>query len=449
MDGFKRKIAQSLQVKISVWLSTIILIIAVPAVMFSFLTALHEANELQDDQLRQIAGLIDQNNLQMVDTSSIDENLDLDPDNRLIVQWLGTQWTYGSSEEEPQMLPGDLSDGMHTLTLNNEDWRMFVRTLRSGKRLAVCQQIAVRDEIMQDSALRTLMPFIAVIPVIIIFVGLLVRQMFKPVIQLSSDLYMRAENDLSPINNEKIPDEVRPFIDSVNCMFVRVKRSMDMQNRFVTDAAHELRSPLTALMIQADQLGSVAMSLEAKERLETLQQGMQRMHGLLNQLLTLARVQGQDSNHSVKISVQAVLRRVLEDLMPLAEAKNIDIGLVREADAMVMAPEVSLIILIRNIVDNAIKYSPQNGRIDINIFQTQNDVSIEVVDNGPGISSDNQERVFDPFYRVLGNDTIGSGLGLSIVKAITDRLGGAIFFNSMNIKGLSVTVKLPSYSETT
>lgn len=441
MDGVKRKISQSLQIKISVWLSISILIIAVPAVMFSFFTALHEANELQDDELRQIAGLLDQN------PSSVDEYPDSDPENRLIVQLLGTKRTNDSSDKYLQKLPDDLPDGMQTLMLNNENWRMFVRTLHSGKRLAVCQQIAVRDEIMQDSALRTLMPFILIIPVIIIFVGLLVRQMFKPVIQLSSDLHMRGENDLSPLKDANIPDEVRPFIDSVNCMFTRVKHSMDMQRRFVADAAHELRSPLTALMIQAEQLDSVAMSLEAKERLEILQLGMQRMHGLLNQLLTLARVQGEDDNHSIKISVQAVLRRVLEDLMPLAEAKNIDIGLVSEADVMVMAPEVSLIILIRNIVDNAIKYSPQNGRIDINISQTKNDVSIEVVDNGPGISSDNQERVFDPFYRVLGNDTIGSGLGLSIVKTITDKLGGAVFLNSSKNTGLAVAVRLPSTIE--
>ncbi|WP_320151231.1 HAMP domain-containing sensor histidine kinase [uncultured Tolumonas sp.] len=158
-----------------------------------------------------------------------------------------------------------------------------------------------------------------------------------------------------------------------------------------------------------------------------LREGLKRARSLLEQLLALARVQEQQKIPiTTTVSVQQVFRRVLEDLMPLAEAKNIDIGVLNSTDVSITANETDLFTLVKNLADNAVRYTPQNGQIDLDVIIQNGRTVITVQDTGPGIPIEDQERVFDPFYRVLGNDEIGSGLGLSIVKTIVERMNGNI-----------------------
>ena len=221
---------------------------------------------------------------------------------------------------------------------------------------------------------------------------------------------------------------------------------MDEQRRFVADAAHELRSPLTALSLQAERLADAEMSANAQERLSTLRKGIERGRTLLDQLLALARAQSSANTSNTTVSVQQVYRRVLEDLMPLAEAKGIDIGVVSDPDAHVLVSEVDLITLVKNLVDNAIRYTPTSGRVDLSFLATKEGTTLVVEDNGPGIPEAERERVFDPFYRVLGSDEIGSGLGLSIVQTISARVGAKVSFgyaSDQSRSGLRVMVTFP------
>jgi two-component system OmpR family sensor kinase len=238
---------------------------------------------------------------------------------------------------------------------------------------------------------------------------------------------------------------VQPFILAINRLLSRVAQAMEAQRRFVANAAHELRSPLTALLLQADRLADAEMSDQARARLVVLHQGIERGRNLLNQLLALARVQSAPLAPNSSISVLAIYRRVLEDLMPLAEAKHIDIGVVEERDARVFVGELDLIAVIKNLVDNSIRYTPEGGRIDLGLTIKAPHAILHIKDSGPGIPTQEQERVFDPFYRVLGNDEIGSGLGLSIVKTITDRIGADLhlaFADEETQSGLCVTLVL-------
>ena len=341
------------------------------------------------------------------------------------------------------MLPADLPDGLQTVIVDDESWRIFVTTLAADTRFAVGQQTAVRDELARDGALRTLMPFVILIPILLLVLRDLIRRMLKPMTELAADLDGRGEQDLGALGAAGLPTEIRPFVVAINRLLARVEQSVSQQRRFVADAAHELRSPLAALSLQAERLAGAPMSEAAGERLASLRQGIRRARALLDQLLTLARVQEAPPVDVTQVSVRDVFRRVIEDLHSHAAAKAIDIGVISEQDARIAIAELDLMTLVRNLVDNAIKYTPTGGRVDLSVGAGDDGIVLRVSDSGPGIAPDERARVFEPFHRLLGNDEIGSGLGLSIVKAIADRCGATVALDYTDIArpaGLRVTV---------
>lgn len=447
MDGIQRGVTKSLQFKLSVWIACGILGIALAAGIFSFISAFMEANELQDDQLRQVAALIDQNTIPS--TSDMTETeykaLQIDSEARIIIQELKPASTNILASE--LIFPASLPDGIQTLKIKHDHWRVYVKTLLTGHRVALAQDTALRDEIARDGALRTLLPFIILIPVLVGMTSVLIQRMLKPIRLLADSIDSRSEQELGSLRVDDVPSEIKPFIDAINRLLLRVARSIEIQQRFVADAAHELRSPLTALSLQAEGLEASDMPIQTKARVGKLREGLKRARSLLEQLLALARVQEQQKTPiTTTVSVQQVFRRVLEDLMPLAEAKNIDIGVLNSTDVSITANETDLFTLVKNLADNAVRYTPQNGQIDLDVTTQNGRTVITVQDTGPGIPIEEQARVFDPFYRVLGNDEIGSGLGLSIVKTIVERMNGNIRLKNVTtadeITGLKVCVFL-------
>lgn len=448
MDGLKRRVKDSLQIRLSLWLSLAILSVALIAGIFAFFSAFNEAHELQDDVLRQVASLFDRHHLAVPQGGDSGREADSDPESRVFVQLLSAPLSSSVSRDANSRLalPQSLRDGMQTVSVGDETYRVFVRTLGTGERLAFAQDTAVRDEIARDSSLRTLMPFLILVPILLLVVAILVRKIFKPVADLSIEIDQRGEQELHPIPSEPLPAEIRPFVEAINRLLGRVEQSMETQRRFVADAAHELRSPLTALSLQAERLAEAEMSANAHERLNTLRQGIERGRTLLDQLLALARAQALAITPNNTVSVQQVYRRVLEDLMPLAEEKGIDIGVVCDLDAQVFANEVDLITLVKNLVDNAIRYTPAGGRVDLSVSTTNGATTLVVEDSGPGIPEAELERVFAPFYRVLGSNEVGSGLGLSIVQAISARVGAKVSIGPVSDQarsGLRVMVSFP------
>ena len=447
MDGFKNRVKNSLQIRLSLWLLLAILSIALTAGIFSFFSAFNEVHELQDDVLRQVAMLFDRHDLTVYQASNSGRGGDNDPEARVYVQLLSTTppTVQNNDAKLTLALPQNLRDGLQTVRANNETYRVLVRTIGSGKRLAVAQETAVRDEIARNSSLRGLMPFLILVPILLFAVAYLIRKIFKPIAALSIEIDQRSEQDLHPIDAGPFPDEVRPFVGAINRLLKRVEQAMATQQRFVADAAHELRSPLTAMSLQAERLADALMSANARERLHTLRQGIERGRTLLDQMLTLARAQSSEITPKATVSVQQVYRLVLEDLMPLAEAKNIDIGVVTDSDAYVLVNEVDLITLVKNLVGNAISYTPKGGCVDLSVEATKERAILVVEDNGPGIPEAERARVFDPFYRVLGSDEIGSGLGLSIVQAISARIGANVslgYASEQSRSGLRVMVTI-------
>lgn len=445
MAGFKRRLNASIQFKLSFSLSLAILLIAVLAGVFSFVSAFDKAHELQDNTLHQVASLFDRQHLTLTYPGEDGKAKDSDDDNLVIVQYLvdGDKAIDKSGVQAPLKLPDTLIDGLHTLKIVDEQFRVLVKTTTSGERIAVAQETSVRDEIARDSALRTLMPFLILVPILLLIVADLVRKMFRPMAILSMEIDQRAEQELHPVGEGNLPVEVRPFVVAINRLLHRVAQAMEGQRRFVADAAHELRSPLTAMSLQAERLADAEMSDLARTRLKVLQRGIERGRNLLDQLLTLAKAQAIPERSNSRVSVQSIYRRVLEDLLPLAEAKHIDIGVEGEQDALLAMSELDLLAVVKNLVDNAIRYTPVGGRVDLSVNTLDGRAFLSIKDNGPGISLGERERVFDPFYRTLGSEQVGSGLGLSIVKTILDRVGGQIMLaasDEVSGRGLCVRV---------
>ncbi len=282
-------------------------------------------------------------------------------------------------------------------------------------------------------------------------VAVLVRRLFQPMALLAREIDQRdqrSEQDLQELAQHGLPAEVQPFVVAINRLLARVAQAMHAQRRFVADAAHELRSPLTALSLQAESLATVELPSPALERLAALRLGIERSRVLLNQMLALARAQSPLPAAPAPVPLQRIFRRVLEDLYPLAEQKSLDVGMAEGPDVAVLADEIDLLVLVKNLVDNAIRYTPAGGRIDLRALGDGSVPRLQVSDSGPGIPPEQRQRVFDPFFRTLGNEHAGSGLGLSIVATIAARIGARLqldWSDPVAASGLQVTVVFPPH----
>jgi two-component system OmpR family sensor kinase len=446
MDGFKKRLNDSVQFKLSATLSLAILAAAILAGIFSFISAFDEAHELQDDVLLQVAQLVDRQRL-TPDASSHDgaRSVYRDEESRLIVQRLGDKVDPAFDVDDGGLLvlPAGLPNGLQTLTIGHETFRVLIRTTRAGERIAVAQEAGFRNGIAREGAIRTVMPLLILMPVLLLIVANLVRKLFQPIAVLSREIDRRDERELHAVEHHHLPAEVRPFVVAINRLLARVENAMASQRRFVADAAHELRSPLTALSLQAERLANTDLSGPARERLISLRQGIERSRNLLDQLLS----QSTTDLQPTAVFVGPVFRRVLEDLMPLAEDKHIDVGVDSLDGVQFWGSEFDLTALVRNLVDNAIRYTPCGGKVDLSASMSVESVELCVRDTGPGIPLAERERVFDPFYRVLGTEEVGSGLGLSIVRSIADRIRAQIdlrYSDDGTQTGLCITLRLPA-----
>jgi two-component system OmpR family sensor kinase len=240
---------------------------------------------------------------------------------------------------------------------------------------------------------------------------------------------------------------VRPLVQELNLLFGRVRTAFDTQQNFVADAAHELRTPLAALKLQVQSLersDQRADSAEARKlAISRLSAGIERATRLVEQLLVLARQEASAAPHQ-PVVLADLAKRAVADLIGVAQNKHIDLGLQRADGGEVEGQPEALMILLRNLVDNAIKYTPSGGTVDVSVAAEQGALSVTVEDSGPGIPPEERERVFDRFYRVPGSDAAGSGLGLAIIKSIAERHGATLTLGaSERLGGLAATVRFP------
>lgn len=407
----------SLQRHLSLMLGIAVLLSGFVAGLASFILAYGEAKEFQDDMLRQIAVLNSKSTTVYRRPQGADIGMD-DQESRILVIHL-------PPNPRPDWLPAGLRPGFHTLDSRHGRLRVFIHDNRAGKRTVVAQPTEAPDEIATNSALRTLIPLLLLLPVLAWLIVRIVRREFAPISRLSRDLDSQAADRPSLIPDAGLADEITPFVHAINRLLDRMNQLMARQRRFIADAAHELRSPLTALSVQVQNLLQ-SDSLEAmKERVGPLQAGIERARQLTEQLLSLARAQAGMAEEAI-VDVPAMVRELIGEFLPRAEAKKIDIGLDERARFSLRASPDSLRLILGNALDNALKYTPAGGEVTVRLLAEGETAVIEIVDNGPGIPFEERERVFDAFYRMPGAAVMGSGLGLSIAREAASRLGGAV-----------------------
>jgi two-component system OmpR family sensor kinase len=430
---------RSLRGRLFVGLTAIIVLTAAIGGTLAYRWAFGEAIELQDSILIQLASLAQSGSF-----SGGQPLHGVEEDTEVWLIELGK--TPRGSADDRQLF--SLQDGLQVATWKKQPVRVLLRTRSDGSRFAVAQPTAVRDETARDVALRTLLPIAALIPCLMVVTALVIAHSLRPIVRLARDLDSRSADDMAPLPLNGPPSELHPFIISINGLLARIRLLMDQHRRFVADAAHELRTPITALGLQAENLDSVALPKAARERVAALKQGMHRTKRLLEQLLALARHETIPSDRAEMplAALDRVAQEVVADLLPQATDRGIDLGFALVEPLAVRGEPLMIAGLIRNLLDNALRFTPHGGTIDIGVYRQDGAAILQVEDTGPGIASTDMDQIFDPFFRGSRPEGEGSGLGLSIVKRIVGNLGGGIAVENIvgtGRSGLRATVRMP------
>ena len=311
----------------------------------------------------------------------------------------------------------------------------------------IAQDMDAREARARAMAWRATWPLALMAPLLMLAVAWVIRRSLAPVQRMRSQVASRAADDLSPLDTQGLPDEVRPLVQELNLLFDRVQRAFDAQKSFVADAAHELRSPLTALRLQAQTLRRTHLGSDEASRdlaVQRLNQGIDRAIALVEQMLVLARqeAQGSQAHAATPVDLQALVRDGITAVLPQAQARGIDLGLLEGDAVVVQGNPDGLHILLRNLLDNAIKYTPEHGQVDVELRRDGTVPVLAVDDSGPGLDEEGRARAFDRFYRAADASASGSGLGLAIVKAIADQHGATVqLLPSSQLGGLRVEVR--------
>lgn len=311
--------------------------------------------------------------------------------------------------------------------------------------IQVAQDMNVRKHMAGALAWRTVAPIAAAAPLLMLIVWYVVSGSLRPVKRARAQVADRRPEDLSPIDVPDLPDEIRPLMQELNLLLERMRGAFALQKQFVGDAAHELRSPLAALTLQLQSLRRASDDASRRLAEQRLATGIERATRLMEQLLSMARHENTaEPLPTEPVDLDEVLRLALSDTLPLANAKNIDVERQGAPQAWVRGHRDALVLLARNLLDNAIKYTPAGGRLGIRL-ESRTDRSVMLIDDdGPGISPAERSRVFDRFYRVDGNTQHGSGLGLAIARAIAEQHGAVITLDAApGGRGLRVEIAFP------
>ncbi len=297
-------------------------------------------------------------------------------------------------------------------------WRQFAAAV--GTRIVqAAQPLEVRNRLAASAALRILQPVLLLIAFLAIAIWFVIVQVLQPLNKTARAVSKKSPSSLTPLETQGLPFELKSLVDAINHLMQRLGDSLTAQQRFASDAAHELRTPLAGIKLQAQLLSRAKTDDDRAKYAGRLQQGVSRATRLVEQLLTIARL---DPDASKKPMAEAhladIVKSVAEDLAPIAETKHISLTANAPTPVTALGLPDALRLMIANLSDNAIRYTPEGGRIEIGLKEDSGVAVITVTDNGPGIAPEERQRVFERFYRALGTKVQGTGLGLAIVQRI-------------------------------
>lgn len=436
----KVSVSHSLRGRLLWFLLAAITMAALAQAMIAYRSALHDADQIFDYHMQQMALALRSG--APLANSVQGPSVDPGNDDMVVQVWTpdGIQVFRSISRAE---LPQRAVLGFSNVKAKGTTYRVFsVQT--SNQTVQIAQDMAVRKRMAGALALRTVGPIAMMAPVLMLVVWWVVSGSLAPVARVRRQVASRQADDLSPVSEAELPDEVKPLVHELNLLFGRVRTAFDAQQHFVADAAHELRSPLAALKLQVLSLERAEDDAARAVAVGRLTAGIERATRLVEQLLVLARQEAAEARLE-PLNLTDLARRTLGDMANAAATREIDLGLYEADEAEVQGQGDALLVLLRNLVDNALKYTPAGGTVDVSVRARDGAATLVVEDSGPGISPEERERVFNRFYRVPGSTATGSGLGLAIIKAIAERHGATLSLDqSARLGGLLVQVAFPA-----
>ncbi|MFG1330885.1 HAMP domain-containing sensor histidine kinase [Xanthobacter autotrophicus] len=430
--------------------------LSIGAVCLLWIFYVHEVDELNDifnENLKQIAlSTASQVGFPSEDPPEpriLPRVMKVDPELSFVVQVFDHQGRPVFSSHPSPTLPGPRESGLREVNVDGQSWYVYSVVTESGSAVAA-RPTAQRSAASRHVALKLVVLLLALLAFIALLLHIAVRKGLRPLDDVTNQIGQRSAESLDPLPLSDFPREILPLACAVNDLMGRLGATLDVQRRFIADAAHELRTPISVLRLQLQLLrraGTSARRLEAEQELAL---GIERAERLVVQLLDLSRVEPGTTSFA-PVDLVEIASDVVATLSVMARARHINLGL-RTCDAAVVdGSEAELRTLVANLVDNAIRYTPAEGRIQVTIARDETEVRLQVEDDGPGIPEAERERVFDRFYRVPlanaeGTAEIGSGIGLAVVKAAVEHHRGCIDLGEgLNGTGLSVAVALPAH----
>ncbi|MFA6903422.1 MAG: ATP-binding protein, partial [Gallionellaceae bacterium] len=424
----------------------VIALVWLGATAFTYLDAREEFDEVLDAHLAQAAALL------LVQTTHDLDELETEQvpmlhkySRRVAFQvWEEGQRLVLHSANAPQQPLAEIENGFSDRTLDGKRWRVFSSRDESGTYLIhVAESADVRDELAADIAGNLLRPLLFSLPLLAILLWVAVARGLQPLATLAREVERREPENLAALDTSAAPREVLPLIERLNRLFARIAVSLQKERSFTADAAHELRTPIAAIKAQTQVARMAASEAERRHALDNALLGCDRASRLITQLLTLARVDTLDRSAMEACQLKDIAAETIADLAPSALEKGVQLELLAaaEADATVPGNPELLRVLLRNLLDNTILHTHGGTTVQVNISREQKMFCLSVSDNGPGIPEAERSKVLDRFYRPLGTQASGSGLGLSIVKRIAEVHNATLQILAMS-EGSGLTVKV-------
>jgi signal transduction histidine kinase len=433
---------KSIRARLLISLLSVVVLSAAVSAAVTYRNVLNETESLFDYQLRQMALSLRDQGFIAPDEAAALANDDFD----FVVQIWTVDGTRIYASHPGLFLPPRAVLGFSEIRLGDGTWRLFSTATRD-RVIQVAQPLATRRQLAAQAALRSVVPVLVLAPILAVAIAWSVGTSLRPVRQLAAEVKRRDADALEPVAESGLPAEVSPLVESINALLARLRNAFNAQRAFVSDAAHELRSPLTALKLQLQLLRRSTDESSHKQAIEALSAGIERATHLVAQLLTLARTEpGGQLAPLAPTDLAETARQAVADVVPLADAKSIRLALEARGDCTVEGDTSVLRILVRNLVDNAVRYTPGGGAVEVTLTRDSGQIMLAVDDSGPGIPASDRVRVFDRFYRRSGNDSsvleeTGSGLGLAIVRSIADRHRASVQLMDSALGGLRVIVR--------
>ena len=391
--------------------------------LFSYHDTRHELDELLDAHLAQSTSLL------IAQISHETDEIDVEHPPRLYhyQRKVAFQiWERGESlllhsASAPNVRLSPADQGFSDSQVGGSTWRVFSAWDDTRHFLIqVGERREARDALARTIAKAMLLPLLIALPVLALLIWFSVARGLRPLRVLGRQVAARHADNLAPIEAATAPNEVLPLLQGLNKLFERMHASIDSERGFTANAAHELRTPLAAIRTQAQVARAASDEAERRRALDNVIAGCDRAAHLMDQLLTLARLEPNQTVQREAVDLQALVVNVVAELAPTAIAKDVDLQLAPRVAVTVAGSPGLLAIMVHNLIDNAIRYTARHSAVQVAVTPTGNGAEFSVLDQGPGISEDELGRVWDRFYRVLGSGETGSGLGLSIVKRIAE-----------------------------